>query len=175
MSRFLWKLQSPFYSILRRNPVSIVFLKAELNATRKLFESIPIDTYHRILDVGIGRGDSLEILRKYSTQIFGIDNCYNMLKRSSRNFPKVDFIRADILSLPFSISIFNLLICVGVSEYIKDKEKLLKNVYISLKPGGMAIITISTCHFLNYLSSLIKLLIFFFSEGFKDLLFFLRF
>ena len=70
MSRFLWKLQSPFYSILRRNPVSIVFLKAELNATRKLFESIPIDTYHRILDVGIGRGDSLEILRKYNANIW---------------------------------------------------------------------------------------------------------
>ena len=78
-----------------------------------------------------------------------------MLKRSRRNFPNVHLIWADILYLPFSVSTFNLLLCVGVSEYIEDKEKLLKNVYISLKPGGMAIITISTCHFLNYLRNII--------------------
>lgn len=95
-----------------------------------------------LLDVGAGGGEHIQFLHKKNfpnLQLTGIDKSkpmLNLLKKKLRNKP-VRFINRDVLDddlfLPGS---FSHITCYYFTIYSLDLNKLIKNIYIWLRPGG---------------------------------------
>jgi SAM-dependent methyltransferase len=58
--------------------------------------------------------------------------------------PGVDMV-ADMESTQFSFRPFSGVLCSEVLEHVKSPARVLKNIWLSLEPGGMLIITTLTC------------------------------
>ena len=162
MSKFIWKIQALTYKRIRQNPLSRFFLNKEHKGILSLLDYLNINDkensnqINSLLDLGTGRGDILSLLKKNKTfssnvNIVAVDNCDKMLLYAKKDFSNVKFIQADVLNLPFKDSEFDLIFCVGLTEYIKleNLSLFLKNLKKILKKNGHIIISISKPNILN--------------------------
>ena len=150
MARFLWNIQSSFYHLFRHNPLSVRILQQENEAVRQLLTSISDQPLKRGLDIGSGRGNSLELIPAGTARWVAIDYSRGMVGGGRNKFPGVRFVVGDTLQLPFKDENFDLILCVGVSEYLRNLENLLKQMWQLLKPGGFGVLTISPPTVLNF-------------------------
>jgi len=150
MARFLWHIQSSFYHLFRCNPLSAGILQRENEAVRHLLASISDHPVERGLDIGSGRGNSLELIPPGNARWIAIDYSPGMVRSCPQKFPRVRFVIGDALHPPFTGENFDLVLCVGVSEYLRDLENLLEQIWQLLKPGGFAVLTISPPNVLNF-------------------------
>lgn len=99
----------------------------------------------KVIDVGCGTGEMLEVLDKYKFKAFGLDVSLKMLEAIANSVigHKLPLINGEIEALPFKDESFDGLICAGVIEYLNEDEKALQEIARILKPGGFAIITLS--------------------------------
>lgn len=63
----------------------------------------------------------------------------------------IKFITADAQFPPFIESSFDLIVCIGLFEYVKNWPDLLREIYRVLSPDGYAVITLSPPGLLTYL------------------------
>jgi ubiquinone/menaquinone biosynthesis C-methylase UbiE len=150
-SDFLWNLTAPVYNIVRNNPVSGYFLRNEIESLHSLLDNCKSAEIISVCDVGTGRGHSLQLLRKGYSSIVAIDKSLKMIRYTKDSFPGVDFIVADILNLPLRNKTFNLILCIGVAEYIPVLKPLLTNLYAMLTDGGYLVLTFSPQNLMTYL------------------------
>jgi ubiquinone/menaquinone biosynthesis C-methylase UbiE len=118
-----------------------------LARTKKIAESAGLNEGSQVLDVGTGTGalivHFLELGVKQEN-ITGVDLSEEMLKNARERFPKVNFIRADILDADtvigkanqFDAVFFNA--CFG---NIFDQRLALKKTHAPLRSGGSIIIS----------------------------------
>jgi SAM-dependent methyltransferase len=100
-----------------------------------------------ILEVGCGRGDFLEYLRKTNPKLVltGID-------LSQQELNGIKFIRGDFLQIDFQKS-YDIIVSLVVIEHIVDVQKFAAKLHQMLKPSGYAIImTIDEQGFLYWLA-----------------------
>ncbi len=154
MSQKIWALKSGFYQIARKNPLSYFFLTNERKGLKKLISELDISNHSAILDLGVGRGNSLSLLPR-SEQIISIDNCFDMVFRTRQENPDLLFIQADACALPFADNYFDLISCVGLSEYIQDINNLLNDINRVLARKKSVIFTISPKNPLTFLRFLL--------------------
>lgn len=99
----------------------------------------------KIIDIGCGTGEMLQILKKHNFFTYGLDYSLKMLQEISKE--SVDqqgaLINGDIENLSFKDGSFDGVICAGVIEYLNEDKKALREIYRILKPKGLAIITFS--------------------------------
>ncbi len=102
-------------------------------------------TNGKIIDVGCGTGEMLEVLKERKFVTYGLDYSYKMLYEISKDTAilQLPLINSDIENLPFENESFDGVICAGVIEYLNEDQKALREMSRILKPGGYAIITIS--------------------------------
>jgi ubiquinone/menaquinone biosynthesis C-methylase UbiE len=139
---------------------SHVYDELFLNKTKNEFEIYNIEAYTikepkykavykneeiRFLDLGCGTGKHLEILLKKKYHCDGIDISPDMLEIAKKSISKQplatntkliqgDFTQDDTL---FSYRRYTHVLCLFFTiYYVKDVEKLMKNIYESLKQGG---------------------------------------
>lgn len=55
----------------------------------------------KVLDAGCAAGRDSKVLKKFGCNVLGIDLSKRLLQIASKENPDVDFIKADILDLPF--------------------------------------------------------------------------
>ncbi|MCU0343266.1 MAG: class I SAM-dependent methyltransferase [Ignavibacterium sp.] len=131
------------------NPSS--FMRYELISRKKtvfnLFDNLIKDANKKVLDIGCGIGNYLEEVHNRGHKIYGIDIAENMLKTSQKRlknyFDKpAALCRTDIENLPFSDNSFDVVLCVGVLEYLKEDNKSLNQIARILKPEGILIFTL---------------------------------
>lgn len=101
----------------------------------------------KILDIGCGRGFyERAIARVYPTaQVTGIDTNaqYLRIARSGAyGKANISFLRASGLRLPFACCSFDRIICSEVLEHVVDDDKLVKEMFRVVKPGGLALISV---------------------------------
>lgn len=99
----------------------------------------------KIIDIGCGTGEMLEVLKKHKFLTYGLDYSFKMLHEISKETVDQRFplINCDIEKFPFSNESFDGVICAGVIEYLNEDQKALREISRILKPGGLAIITLS--------------------------------
>jgi len=135
-----WKFRSRIYHWFRKIfPINRCFYQ-EIHNLKELLEKVS-NNPKQILDLGTGIGDSLQYLPNGNMRIL-LDNSLFMLDKTPISAEDKK-IKADLLSLPFKKQKFELITCIGVSEYIRAKAILLQEIYECLKPGGFVIITFS--------------------------------
>jgi ubiquinone/menaquinone biosynthesis C-methylase UbiE len=96
-----------------------------------------------VLDVGIGTGQSVEKMVEAGCKITGIDISHEMLEAAKSKFPMFELYQADVSS---DLSLLNgksydAIVAIGVFEFVKNLQKVLKNLSIFLKPGGLMCFT----------------------------------
>lgn len=150
MSLSLWNSLAPFYKLLRQNPVSSRIQKKEAATILSLLSKIPDKSSHLVCDLGCGRGHSLEFIPKSCHFSIAVDSSSRMLKYTKNSFPATFFIEADVCQLPFKNSQYDLILCIGILEYIKEMDSFSSELKGVLKPNGYLLITNSPKGMITY-------------------------
>ena len=110
--------------------------------------NFPINKYFRVLDLGIGTGQTaLNLLKKFpNIKIDGVDISSKMIirgKKRLKNFlNKVNFIKKDIKDLKLKNKYYGVCVAVLCVHHLNQDEKkiLFKKIFNSLVLGGIFVI-----------------------------------
>lgn len=110
-----------------------------------------------ILDIGCGFGEFAGVFFDKTIEVgIDVDDKDLLRARQVKKFKKL--ILADARKLPFPNNSFNTIFSNSVLEHIPDVNKVIKESYRILKPGGFFIYTVPINNFYNnlYFTSLFK-------------------
>lgn len=98
---------------------------------------IPSDS--KVLDVGCAGGRDSAIFIKNNLSVVGIDLVDEFIKIAKKNVPKGKFYAMDLLNIKLPRNYFGAVWTNAVLLHIekKDISKVLKSLYLVLKPGGV--------------------------------------
>ncbi len=132
--------EAKYYDIL----MDVLTFGAYKKTMEKAIELMGINENDKILDLGAGTGRNACIMRKYikdQGEIVGLDISNIMIEKSKKrckNYDNVRFEKARIEEeLPYREyfdKVFISFVLHGFEQ--EDREKILKNIYTSLKPKG---------------------------------------
>ena len=74
-----------------------------------------------------------------------------MIQYTKNDFPEFNFVQADVLNLPLKKESLELIICIGLIEYIHDLEPLINQLDFILKNEGHIILSNSPKNIFTYL------------------------
>lgn len=151
MSSRIWNLVAPVYARIRELPGLEAIRKTEHESLARLIREIPDKRKRRILDLGTGAGLVFHLLNNPDSICVGVDRSRGMIGYASRRFPEAAFVQADVTRLPFGRATFDLIVCVGLTEYLKNLKPLISGIEFVLEPGGFSIVTLSPRCLMNYL------------------------
>ena len=95
-----------------------------------------------VLDVGCGTGDFVQLFDPSRTHYLGIDISANMIAECRRLFPSHEFKVADGDSIDAPDASVDLVLSIGVLEYLQDPVSHLKELVRVTRPGGHIIVTV---------------------------------
>lgn len=99
-----------------------------------------------LLDLGCGTGEHLNELNKYNIRCTGIDSSEDMLKIANERYSSsANFITENMLTFDYHEEFDMIMSLFGSFDYItnnEDIEKVLKNTWRALKPGGTGLFEI---------------------------------
>jgi predicted TPR repeat methyltransferase len=134
----LWSVWAPLYRYLRRPwPLSAI-LRQEDEA---LLELLPTFAKHAcIVDLGCGSGHIGQLLSA-SAPIIGIDVSLVMLNTLSDTL--YDPINANARCLPLKTQSVDLVLVIGLCEYLNSLSVFFDSLARVMKPGGIAVVSTS--------------------------------
>lgn len=94
------------------------------------------------LDAGCGEGLFLDALGKYSTRFVGADISTQDLKFAhsrTRNQANSSLVRCDLKMLAFRDQTFDLVLCVGVLEHLRNPSLALGELCRVMRPGAVLV------------------------------------
>jgi demethylmenaquinone methyltransferase/2-methoxy-6-polyprenyl-1,4-benzoquinol methylase len=94
----------------------------------------------RILDLAAGTGTSSVALAKSGAHVVAADFSAGMIEVGKRKHPRIEFVQADAMELPFKTGEFDAVTISFGLRNIVDPKKALKEMYRVLKPGGRLVI-----------------------------------
>ncbi|MEM3374721.1 MAG: class I SAM-dependent methyltransferase [Candidatus Woesearchaeota archaeon] len=100
----------------------------------------------KILNLGVGTGDDLEILRRWGEN-YVIDINKKVLSLINDELVKEKKI-GDACNLPYKDNFFDVVVSLDVFEHIKDDNKAANEVYRVLKNDGVLIFSVPSFQFL---------------------------
>ncbi len=120
------------------------FTRYELTSRKRIIfnqlELVTDTNTVKVLDIGCGIGNYLEELIQKGYTVTGVDVSINMLQISKDRLKKYlshpPLSLADIEKLPFNNNEFDIILCVGVLEYLKTDDKAIAEISRVLKPAG---------------------------------------
>ncbi len=97
-----------------------------------------------VIDLGSGAGNDAFIARKIAGEngkIIGIDMTPSMIELANKNvgklgFANVEFRLGDIDDMPVKDNVADVIVSNCVLNLVPDKEKVIKEIFRTLKPGG---------------------------------------
>jgi len=143
MSDKLWFkdwFNSPYYHILykkRDDKEAQGFMDA-------LCQHLQLNPNHKVWDLACGKGRHSIYLNSKGCNVIGTDLSDNSIAEALKSANEtLEFYKHDMRT-PFRINyftyVFNLFTSIGYFEDERDNLKVFKNVYQSLKPGGLFVI-----------------------------------
>lgn len=104
----------------------------------------------KILDAGCGTGEIVGQLIRHGHEVWGLDISEAMIRYAKENCAVGRFQHGDIEHLPFRDNTFDVVVCLGVLEYLNTSENALREIIRVLKPGGRAVISTPNATFPLY-------------------------
>ena len=92
----------------------------------------------RILDVGCGLGMYVRQMRRFSSEVYGVDVDAEKVAEASQFLPNVYTAPAE--SLPFPDDYFDVILLHEVIEHVDDDRQTIREAYRCLRPGGRIVI-----------------------------------
>ena len=130
------------------HPATILWRAIEVAHLEEQIEKfVPIGL---ILDLGCAEGKIGGILFK-NRRIYGLDNCWELLRQNNRTDIYQALILADACKMPFKDKAFGCVFSNSVIEHIPDLDTLLDAVKNILREKGLFIFTVPSDKFGEYL------------------------
>jgi len=118
---------------------------APIEAYKLLTEFDLIGKKLAVLDLGVGTGQSIGMFVDKDCDIYGVDISSEMLSMTRQKYPKLKTIKYDIAKglseLKFKDNFFDVVIAVGVLEFVEDITMILNDVFRLLKSDGYLLFT----------------------------------
>ena len=97
-----------------------------------------------VIDLGSGAGNDAFIARHETGEdgkVIGVDFTPAMIERARQNadargFDNVEFVQGDIENMPLAENLADVVVSNCVLNLVPDKNKVIKEIYRVLKPGG---------------------------------------
>jgi len=105
-----------------------------------------------ILDLGCGAGTSTKYLKSKGYDVIGLDISHLFMSTASQQQQAPDYVCASAESIPFADNTFDAVGANSFIEHVPDVEKVIREMYRVIKPGGKLIF-----HGPNLLSPLVPL------------------
>lgn len=105
----------------------------------------------RLLEVGCGTGIFLDYFHKSFESVIGIDNCRSMIEFARKNHKRknIQYIFSSDNPLPFGDNSFDMILSMGVIEYVKDQKKHVEECLRVLKKNGILFLTTPTLNLIK--------------------------
>jgi ubiquinone/menaquinone biosynthesis C-methylase UbiE len=108
----------------------------------------------KVLDVGCGIGSIFEDVLKRGHDAIGMDISMDMTKTACQMVADqcegdTRVVLGDTYDLPFPDEYFDMVLCVGVLQYLKEESQAISEISRVVKHGGMAIITLPNISKIN--------------------------
>jgi SAM-dependent methyltransferase len=123
----------------------------EAERWRGLVEELGISGDEKVLDVGTALGDlplTIAALPWFRGQVFGLDWSPRMLAEARRRAERAGTAKLTSFRvgdarepLPFSAQSFDLVVCIGVLEGLREPKKLLDELVRVLRPAGRLVLS----------------------------------
>lgn len=135
-----------FYKKSGISPASFVSSFLE-KRTKLLQDLIKVSKKDSVLDMGCGSGVHMKFLAPQCQKIVGQDispGMVNLAKRELSNLSQRNWkvVLGDAEKLPFKKNEFDIVIAMGLLDYVSSWEKVVKGVFRVLKKGGTFVCTI---------------------------------
>lgn len=105
----------------------------------------PFNNNYRIIDVGCATGYTLTQLSNAGYHnLVGIDSSQSMLDQAKNDGIGNIAYLVNQENFPVNLGLFDVVICNWTLHFIKDKQKYLRDIYQSMKPGAFLILTDKT-------------------------------
>lgn len=147
----LWNLRAPFYRIFRKPWPLNAILKKESQLVHELLTTIEHGG-GRALDIGCGIGHSM-CFAPASFHIFGMDKSQRMVKTAAHSGIS-NILCADAEHLPLRNNSFDLILAIGLSEYLQALHRIFRQVKRTGKKESLLILTSSPPGFFSILRNL---------------------
>lgn len=134
-----WDLKARFYRWARKPWPLSALLRREQTLLRSLLDQCSPKS-GLALDLGCGTGDSTALIGG-RFRLFAADFSLAMLRQNG--YARDRRFVADALFLPVKPAGFDLILCVGLSEYIEELGRLSRELNAVLKDNGKLILTSS--------------------------------
>src|SRR5260370_22778735 len=126
---------SPRYDLLNHLLSANIDRKWRKVVARKLHQLLPSGS--TVLDVACGTGDlSIELFESANVSVIGADFCRSMLELAARKAPRISFVEADALALPFPDASFAAVTIAFGLRNLASVESGLRELRRVLKPQG---------------------------------------
>ncbi|MFH1387041.1 MAG: methyltransferase domain-containing protein [bacterium] len=117
--------------------------------TRKIAVFSLLDKYQlkdgKLLDAGCGSAVMVNEYLERGFEVCGIDISAEMIKEAKKNAAsnKARFWVGDVEKMDLPSEIFDVVVSIGVLDYLKDDKAVLAEFLRVLKPGGAAVLSVS--------------------------------
>lgn len=96
-----------------------------------------------VLESGCGLGRYVKYLQDRERKMVGLEINSDAVKAVKKYWPDLEVIQGDAADSPFKANVFDGIISLGVIEHWTEGPNApLKDIYRTLKPGGIALITV---------------------------------
>lgn len=89
-----------------------------------------------ILEVGNGTGYWLKLLNQVSTNTFGLDYSFGMLKQARKQPTTLQLTNGSAIQIPYKDNTFDLVYVVDAIHHFGDHKTFISETFRILKPGG---------------------------------------
>lgn len=111
----------------------------------RVYELLADRSDGRVLDVGCGPGVMVSGLTGRHFEFYGVDISPAMIAECVRRFgdvPSAHFSVGTIERLDFPDAFFDVVLAVGLVEYVEDDDAAIREMARVLKPGGTVLVTL---------------------------------
>lgn len=100
----------------------------------------------KVLDIGCGTGVFLDYFHNDFKSAVGIDSSGDMIKFAKKNHSgrNIKYMLGNDCPLPFSDNSFDLVLSMGILEYVKDQQKHIDEAIRVLKKNGILFLATPT-------------------------------
>ena len=136
--------------------------KRSLNSNEKVFPSEILEVIElllkgggRLLDVGCGNGNVMEIAEHRFDEAYGCDISETVLKTAKNKGMITACIDLNTYYLPYQNECFDAVTCLEVLEHVFNPVNLLKELYRILSPEGQLILTTPNIRYFKNINKLL--------------------